>query len=566
MCASDCGLVVAFSHGYRTLVQKAEALAQSVAEKTTNYYGLDIALKSIETESSDLFSRIQASAAQFLPAEGFPRDCVERIQGTVLQISQDFSHCQQRVAQIVEAAKKYLLSFYRPFELQQRWIKLGLPEEVIRVCPECIVPLMDSSVAYAMVALKNEETFGIDTKNAVGSILVKGAMVPWAVFSSEYHYDNRTKHFVKNDTPSIHLTFTAPPVGFIEADQYTYRKLFSIKELTDDEFCALKSHAAKFGAAPSSVDGVLQIFTSPGAFRLPKLLRPLVQEVVDQNAYELPSHYGVRLIADKKVYSMGMGFGEFEEELSPWQAAATVHGRIKMIDQDEFWQYPHGRVVTSIPLSKEHIETIVATVEHTQQEGGRPMNFGYSNCATLVKELLQKVGISVDISVPFSRVYSIAFRAAFCAFRKWVPDSPTCLRSCVKPLTSVLAALGEKIQQLWQFVCAVGAFCMRFYPLQKLLSFSFVIITFPARLLTPLVSDLLLWAIGGTAMSRKAEELATGDVRYHPLLQVSSWWRLFLPSTTNIDSSAPLLAWQLQQATTQIHTYTGKPALTLLKT
>lgn len=495
--------------------------------------------------------------------------------------------------EVVREVREYLGCQKKPQEIYARWRKLQLPPEVIDVSPECVLALVRTGVAYAMAAVDGDLR-GIRVASDAGSqhveIFLKGTWVPWEQFCVDYQWDDERGHYISKTDPSIELTYVDPQLGgFIEA-----KGVFPIKQITPDVFLAVKAQAAKFrdGIDPKSVDSVLQIFTSPGDFQVPPVLRSALSFLGRGDAEEMPSHYGVRLIRDNKVYSIGPLSDVGAVELSRLGLGVTMNAKIRLPDADEYRPFRCGRPVTSLPLNPAQAQAVFSYFEDAQARDGLAFNIGSRNCSSWACDAIRLAGVEPpDLRESCGKVVSAVLKALWRSLTEsiqhridqfyekivkkidvWAEKSVVgravrcCLR-CIgnfccwvaRGVKRMVFAVKTAVQVLFERIWAATPSCVK-----KLCQYIWKVISFPFDRLHAALKTLLVWSLGGTKMTQRAHEGAKARANeYRPFMQITSFADVFRHETTDVESSARLLAWQKEQKSTQNFEYHSRPELTL---
>jgi len=557
---------------FSDMVDRAERLEDWLRERTANYYGVKVALLSLEEQLGGLAERVESATCWVLSREptSIARDYREHIQKYV---EDKCDVVRKKIESLLDQAHGYLNCCKRSLDLQERWTKLKLPEQVLNSAPGAVEKLIEAKVAYDMAGLafsgcKN----GLEIINDTVYICVEGDRLEWKEFDQKYVWNKKWQHLVDREDENVRLTLVEG--GFIKQDSYTYEKPFPIVTLSEEQFEQKKAQARLFDEN-RPCDSIVEVFTSPLAFRVQSHLQPVI-DGLGEDAETVPSHYVVRVItSDRKVYSMGivMDRGE-DKESSPMSVAKTMRGRVKMIDPDEFWKFPYGRIITSIPCSKEQAIKVLDWVTDIQKNGGYAMNFGQMNCSTFARDVLKLVDVNVKVDVDFSEVFSIAFSAlkSGCSFLgnscfSWAETMPGVRvtsflwQSVVEGFKVASETFSALIQTIAGIVRKVLKICYDFSPtiLQKVYVCTGSIMAKPFHMISGLFKTTMIWMLGGSRMSAAANEASAHNSSFRPMLQINSFWDLFDSRTTRVDSSVRFLRWQKEQKSTKTYGYQGVP-------
>jgi len=551
-------------------LERVSRLEEQLLEKTKNYYGLKRRVEQLEHGIGELAERIEGAVRKGLGAQ--EGDWVQRGRATIRRsVKEGYAWYQNEVEKVLKTTKSYLSEFRRDLTLQERWVKLGLPEEAFEIEPDCVGTLLSSGAAYAMVCFskKDPSRLGIEVRDGQVAVCVEGKMMPWKEFDTTYEWCKKARHFIQRDDASVRLSYVAFPRGFIKADQCNYTEPFPVQELSYDEFCALKEQAALFdGRGVDTFDGVFQLYTSPGTFRLPKMMSSL-QKSVDDVSESLPTHYAYRIITpDRKVYSMGLLV-----ETSDWKnfrflrLGKTMDGYTKMIDSDECKAFPNGRVVTSVPATKEQLESIFDSIRRASREG-EPFNFGDENCTTAAIKKLRLLGIEVNVKTDFTGLFSIASTfigacAREIARRKIQPVMSKPIMAPIRLCGRGVSACAKAVHKVAS--CLIGGlYRIVPRPIRSGVTLVTGVVTRPLIWTSSLLKVTTAWTLGAGEMSLAARKKGLDNPNFKPFLSHLSWKALFSPVTTYIDASMPLLRWQKQQRSTKTYQYHGLPEFTVV--
>jgi hypothetical protein len=422
-------------------------------------------------------------------------------------------------------------------------------------------------------------------------VLVKGAWISWQQFCNEYEWNQERERFVSKALPHTALNYIDPQLGGFVDDVGVY----PIKQISSEVFAALKAHSCAFreGVQCKDVDGVLQVYTSPGDFQLPPALRKALGFLSNGKADDMPSHYGVRLIHDGKVYSIGLVSDSTPQELGRWGGLATMCSKVKIPDLDECRPFRYGRPVTSIPLSKEQVMAVFAHFTKARNRDVTPFSIANNNCAVWACKTLQVAGVvPPDLKESCGSVAFAALRAllgswtseicnrmkvfvdrVFQKIEIWLQQSTVgraVLAFCsvvgkgVSLLVRGFVHVMRGIQRVARFVFS---YVFSIQPIRDFGQRIWKVISYPFEIVSAVCRTFFVWLLGGALLTKRAQEASkVYPSEFAPFMNISCFSDIFRTETMFVTSSRKLLNWQKQQATTQIFDYHSKPELCLIKT
>jgi len=556
---------------FSDVVEQVDSLEESVQKNTSNCYGVNIALNGLKASVTTLARRAE-QARNAIPEQERQNPLIsQRIWGA-------FDSLQQKAKNVIEVAQKFLSEQSRRLELQERWKKLGLPEEVFDIAPDCVEKLFESGVVYSMVGFSTVDTISRPFKIRHGKIYVyvEEKEIEWGEFDKRYVWNQKAGHFVCRDDENIRLMYVSK--GFIKADSWKYTEPFPVLKLTGKQLAEVKAQACQFGNGDRTCDGVLQIYTSPGGYGLPRAVQNVFGDAIKDNLDTLFSHYVIRVITPEgDVYSIGVVMDEY---ITPLSLFKTLEGNVRMLDYDEFRRFPYGRVLTSVPISQEQVDKVFAYIENIQKTGGFPYNFGNQSCITLVEKLMQLADVDICLDTDFSEMAWMAIRVLISGisafFTNWTqffgPEVQQVTRT-IQNITSIilypvtlgfqlLSSLVNKVEELAKTVFET---IYTYVPslVKHVFAQTVSVVAMPIDMLKSLFKTLIVWVLGGTRMSARAAELAQINPNYRTMLSMDSWTDIFSSKITNISSSLALLRWQKEQKSTKMCEDTGNPQFVL---
>jgi hypothetical protein len=333
------------------------------------------------------------------------------------------------------------------------------------------------------------------------------------------------------------------PDGLVPVDRYRHKELYPVEKLSGQDMADLLAHAHTFApdgqpAVPDPAKTcVIQIFTNP---------RNLTSH--DDNFFlsrlsaSQPVHAGIRIIkADGSVYSTGLSGLPEEQALreGAGNLLVTVNSAPAILDFEEF--RPHeGRIVTSIAVTPEVFKETMDTLNKYREDTVR-FNLARQNCVLLATEVLKKAGVATANQITVGELMS------------GLIPSPKNIKLVGKPLKVVDRKVGSLKERVIDKTPR---------PLVKASKIPRRVVWFVPNS----ISKLLLLGLGGSRGTAKKQ--AQGIETLENSEEMANFKHLF-PSAKEVFKdnsielyySLPLIQWQLQQQSTAVHPYEGKPKM-----
>ncbi len=170
-------------------------------------------------------------------------------------------------------------------------------------------------------------------------------------------------------------------------------KLRSVAELTDDEMETLLTNGRTFHEdlteeRSKKLTCALQIVMNPRKIFFSRLFK---------NANTAcPVHCTIRLIKDKMVHSTGLGVKPSDKIASVYK---FVQAELGDIDWEEFRNNHEGRLTTTIAIDSKQAESALNYLNELKKNG-LSTNGSKRNCASIGVEVLEKIGIDLNIKTP----------------------------------------------------------------------------------------------------------------------------------------------------------------------
>ncbi|CCB87520.1 putative uncharacterized protein [Parachlamydia acanthamoebae UV-7] len=442
-------------------------------------------------------------------------------------------------------------------QLQTKLERLGLDPHLASEDPQAVQFLFASRMIYNIVGFQNTSTNGKEShairqdENQRVMIKKQGAWVLVSEIMQDIESDayshlagvvEKRKEGLDENQGRQRWNYFSPD-GLVPVDRYTHPELYPVEQLSKEEMGELLAHAQLFApeGEPFPADPnktcVVQIYTNP---------RDLTKH--DDNFFlaklsaSIPMHAGIRVInADGAVYSTGLsGLPEEQPFKEGRNILATVNSAPAILDFEEF--RPHeGRIVTSIPVTPEVFEEIMSTLNDYRMRTVR-FNLTRQNCTYLANEILKKTGVT-NLSNEMSLGKALAGT---------IP-SPKNVKLIGKPLRAIDQKMENAMKKVKKNVPK---------PMMTVARVPRKVIWF----LPNAASKLLILGLGGAkGTSKKTGE---GNASLDNSEEMANFPHLF-PSATEVFKdnsihlyhSLPLVQWQLQQQSTVVHSYQGKPAM-----
>ena len=468
-------------------------------------------------------------------------------------------------------AGKLLSSVINEATIKSRWSALNLDTKLVDTHFEEVQFLIKTRLIYSIIGYQNTTAAGplehaikeeIDAKTGESHLWIKkqNAWVTVKQVKEEFIWDDFETTLTSKTNK--HERWNYFDEGLVPIDRFYHhdvaheenypqqnKTLHPIKHLTGDEMQALLTRAKDFtgfnGENNPTKTGeeltcVVQFVSHP---------RPQFEKEWLQNANaQVPVHCGIRLMmSDGTVYSTGFGSAlqedVYNEGLSKY--LGTINGQPTIMDYEEF--RPHeGRIVTNVPIGEARAENILKHLNAYREQTIR-FNVFKQNCMLLGAIVLSMAGTDVDITQTFN---ATLYRA--------LPDLESIpgIGKPLKPLhgrvKKISEAVGSKIPTV----------------MKKAFSMLGTVVFFVPSKFGLLMRNLLVMGMGGLIASplreRKPDTKEEKD-QFEPMGSFNKLLNgLMDEKASDIQHSAIFTNWQLQQASTDIHRYTGQPNINIL--
>lgn len=323
-------------------------------------------------------------------------------------------------------------------------------------------------------------------------------------------------------------------------------ELSPIVQLSPEEMTILLTRAGDFefpeGKPEEAFNCVIQFVSNPR----PEFDHSLLKNL---NA-QIPVHCGIRLImSDGSVYSTGFGSTLQEDTYNEGMRKylGTINGQPTILDYEEFRRH-QGRIVTSIPLGDACAKDILNQLNEYRQRSIR-FNIIKQNCMRLGTNVLSMSGVDLNIQQEFGITL---YRA--------LPD----LKS-VPVIGKPLKDLHGRVKNITDIISPkIPNFVKDF--------FNKTIFFIPKKI-GAFIANLIILAMGGIIASPTPSTNASPIADSNPnrldyFERLDSFEKLYTnlfdEQTSDIQHSAIFINWQLQQKSTDVHLYSGKPKMNIL--
>lgn len=436
--------------------------------------------------------------------------------------------------------KKCVTSISEDLSTYKTWTDLGLDPVLFHTDKEAARFLVKERLIYSIVGFQRTSAFGkhqtlrlIDGKI---HILVNSKYTPVSELIGKFVYDKAELQFVHQETKKTwnYLGTT----GLTEIDRCTSKEFVPVTKLSSTEMKKLLLHANHFphprhGKKPTCV---LQIVTNPR--RAPRVPNTTLLQGID---FLTPVHVSFRLIDQKgNVYSSGFASTAQEDKYNEGRRnkLATINGMPGILDYEELRQHS-GRLVTSIPLTREKFETELTEVKKMRNKTVR-FNIVSQNCSAMAAEVLHHAGIDLDNRLFLGELAHIALPS--------IANYPL-FQAIIQKCLSLREAIARKTALLEKTASV--------YATARKALFT------PFRILAQFLTNIVLLALGAARHSPVQEGSYEG-VYLHPMKAgINSFKEMFTAKPTIIPHCGPFIKWQLAQKTTEVYKYTG-PKLDIL--
>lgn len=511
----------------------------------------------------------------------------------VLRLAQDGGQYESKLQKISQAfnirALKALKTLEGHFEKQSsgskvlkqmmdritvhaKWNAIGLDGELVNRHFEEVQFLCQTRLIYSIIGYQNTTASGlldhgikeeIDPISNKSQLLMKkqGQWVPVRQIKEEFSWDSK-EHVLASKT-NQHERWNYFSEGLVPIDRFYHHSvaheeaypknnanLYPVAKLSSEEMDLVVKQAKKFSAVAQNAEQggkdlncVLQFVSHPRFFGESELLKNMNSQI--------PVHCGIRvLLSDGSVYSTGFGSALEEDVYNEGlrKYLGTINGQPTIMDYEEF--RPHeGRIVTNIPVDSKKAEMILKRLNTYRKDSIR-FNILRQNCMVLGTRVLSMAGVNLNIRISFNAMLCRALPNL-----ESIPVVGKTLKDLKGRITKVTTFISSKIPAL----------------AKKALSFLGEVLLYLPCQLNILMRNLLILSFGALVASPEREKGDKGDKDEIEQFEDSEfddfnklWNGLFDSKASDIQHSSIFINWQLQQQSTDVHRYSGKPSMNLL--
>ncbi len=471
------------------------------------------------------------------------------------------------------SAGNLLSSVINEATVKSRWGALNLDPKLVDTHFEEVQFLIKTRLIYSIIGYQNTTAAGplehaikeeIDPQTGESHLWIKkqNEWVTVKQVKEEFSWDDFETALTSKTNK--HERWNYFDEGLVPVDRFYHhdvaheenypqqnKTLHPIKHLTEDEMQALLTRAKEFtgfngennpSKTKEELTCVVQFVSHP---------RPKFEKEWQQNANaQVPVHCGIRLVmSDGTVYSTGFGSAlqedVYNEGLSKY--LGTINGQPTIMDYEEF--RPHeGRIVTNVPIGEARAENILKHLNAYREQTIR-FNVFKQNCMNLGAKVLSMAGTDLDITQTFK---STLYRAL--PDLESIPGIGKPLKSLQGRVKQISDAVGSKIPTV----------------VKKAFSLLESVVFFVPNKFGLLMRNLLVRGMGGLVASpiREGKQPSTEEKdQFEPMKSYEKLLNgLMDEKASDIQHSAVFINWQLQQASTDIHRYTGQPNINILPT
>ena len=462
-------------------------------------------------------------------------------------------------------ASKVLSLIINEATVRSKWNAMGLDPDLVDRHFEDAQFLVKSRLIYSIVGMQETTRAGkikhklkeSDQEEPKLLIMKQGSWISIKELKEELVWDSKEGVLASRNNPNERWNYfdngLVPIDRFchhdvIDEETYPFQNVMlnPVAQLSPDEMEQLLARANVFESPNEKTEEpltcVIQFVTNPRSTFDHSLLKNLNAQV--------PVHCGIRLVmSDGSVYSTGFGSTLQEDTYNEGMRKylGTINGQPTILDYEEF--RPHeGRIVTNIPLGNQRAENILNQLNNYRQRSIR-FNIIKQNCMRLGTNVLSMSGVDLNIRQKFG---TMLYRAM-----PNLEDIP------VKG--KFLKSLGGRVKNITDFISSK-------IPNVVKSCFSKMIFFIPQKV-GVLVANLLVLGMGGVIASpiTSFEESNPKDSNPNQLEHFERldtfeklYTNLFDETTSDIQHSAIFINWQLQQKSTDVHAYSGKPSMNIL--
>lgn len=453
------------------------------------------------------------------------------------EVQSEHSLSQCHIHQLTHHIEEIRTSIHKEsrdlLHIQQKWLSAGFDESLLSSDPEAVQFAVDSSLIYTVAMFKDAgsvlENNDIDIRNVDGKAFfkVEGQWVSYQeVVSKKIVYEESLGRF-----PGWNFVH---PMGFIRKDSENYDTPYPIAKLSKEAHDHVRAEAAKMHDRPES-PWILQAMTSSlGALKKTWITKNLVDRY--------PEHASFRLIdKDGNLYSMGTKLRPHEAtDIFSFRCGSllrTTDCKVATPDYEESKKFAERRV-TSIPVTEDQFNKVIAFAQESNQGEGVRFNAARQNCTKFVQEVLRRADITVDTCVTF----------------------PSYIRSILPDLKDI-PVIGKPLDWLVSKICWIATTVFRAIgelipePIKRGFHKIGIAIMEAAKKVAAVMWNWIAILMGGLNTNRtpkNREDTINNESRLTFFSRLVKSSRLLDPHLLDLYASHKLKEWQLLQPSTHV--------------
>lgn len=414
--------------------------------------------------------------------------------------------------------------------------------------------LVRTRLIYPIVGLQNSSSLGPEVHaikevvlNNKPALMIKkeGAWIPVRDLQKTLGWDKGEGKYVSKNQPNQYWNYFHE--GLVPVDRHFRPReghqdesqngsLYPVARITEDEVKTLLEHAKKFDGFndPNAKNHdkpecIVQFFTDPD--------RVCKYQFANNFNAQNPVHCGIQIVMnDGRVYSTGLGSTnkEYKDRKGLKNLLATTNAQPTNMDYVTF-KHHEGRLITSIPVDAACAESIIENLNYYRKISV-PFNLIKQNCMQLGTDVLEQTGVAVNIQVPIKTM-----------LYRMLPDIMP------KPLRNLLGRVKRLAGK------TIPA------PARKALEAAATVFLFVPRKTETLFINLLFSIVGGRKGAYVSDERLKPPQTKFGLKHFDRLVAdLFDDHASDIQHSSVFIHWQLRQASTVVHSYSGQPCMNIL--
>lgn len=414
-----------------------------------------------------------------------------------------------------------------PNKAHDMWRQCQLPEKLIITAADFVEFAIDSGLAYSLAWLDAAAHIQIDGQG-VPSIKVEGVWTSWNTLKKQIFYDREKKQLTSKNNQHCFYIYTSQR-GLVPVDRGSY-SLFPVHKLTPTEHQAIREAGLGFWKTHPEVD---EGISKECVLQFVQTTRePFARNWLTENCLDAGSqHTGIRLVdIEGNLYSFGLKVSsELIEyvQAHPLSFLASGYGQVAFPDYEETRVYYYQRV-TTVPITKERFESIVAFVNQVIEAKGIRFCQTKPNCNTFGVAIGRLAGLEIDTEMTLPEVLVAGL-----------------------PSIGQLPLIGRVVQAAQSVFAMISSYTPRF-------------VTYVPRKIVALTCNIILSVFGAMREGepvRRPEKIGE-FVRFSRL--INSVYDLFDEEKIKMNHSYKMVAWQRKHGSaTKEFFYEGRPKLHL---